>query len=347
MQEQINTVCQMLKQGQPCVMALVLHQAGSAPRAAGARMLIKPDGKILGTIGGGIMEANVIEAAREVFDSQKSITKTFDMTSTIVDSADMICGGRMEILIEYCTPEKELLRLFNDLRHELDRYRKCLLVTELMPLSGNTWQVRRALIRKNESIYGDAVIPVHLNAEIKANMANMRNPVLREIDGQRFFVEPYANMGTVYLFGAGHVALEVANLAKNVDFQTVVMDDRREFANSDRFVTADEVIVRPSFEHALEGLEIDEDSYMVILTRGHSYDNTVLRQVLRTSAGYIGMIGSTRKRDTIYKALQNEGVSARELERVHCPIGLAIKAQTPEEIAVSVVAELIQSRASQ
>jgi xanthine dehydrogenase accessory factor len=346
MHEQINTVCQMLKQEQPFVMALVLHQAGSTPRTAGVRMIIKPDGEILGTIGGGIMEANVIEAARKVFDSRKSITKTFDMTSAIINSTDMICGGRMEVLIEYCAPDKESLRLFNELRHELDLHRKCLLVTELLPLPGNTWQVRRALIRKNGSISGAAVIPKRLNAEIKANMTDMKNPVLRESDEQRFFIEPYADMGTVYLFGAGHVALQVANLAKIMDFQTVVMDDRHEFANSDRFVTADKVIVLPSFEQVFEGLEIDEDSYMVILTRGHSHDKTVLRQVLRTPAGYIGMIGSTRKRDTIYKALQNEGVSARELERVHCPVGLAIKAQTPQEIAVSIVAELIQERAS-
>jgi len=347
MQEWISSVCQISDQGQPCVMTLVLHQAGSTPRKAGTRMIIKPDGEILGTIGGGLMEANVIENAKEVFNTQESVIKTYDMTSAIVDSMDMICGGRMEILIEYCAPDKELFRLFNDLQNELAQHRKCLLVTELLPLSGNTWQVRRALIRKYGSISGAAVIPARLNAEIKANMTNMRNPVLREIDEQRFFIEPHGAMGTVYLFGAGHVALQVANLAKNMDFQTVVMDDRREFANSDRFVTADEVIVLSSFEQALEGLEIDEDSYMVILTRGHSHDKTVLRQVLSTPAGYIGMIGSTRKRDAIYKALQYEGVSTRELERVHCPIGLAINAQTPEEIAVSIVAELIKKRASQ
>jgi len=346
MQQQISAVCQMANQGQPFVMALVLHQEGPTPREAGVRMIIKPDGDILGTIGGGLMEADVIKTARKIFDTRKSVIKSFDMTSANVDSIDMICGGRMEILIEYCAPDKELFQLFNDLRHELAQRRKCLLVTELQPLPGNTWQVRRALIRKNGQISGAAVISARLNAEIKANMTNMRNPVFREMDEQRFFIEPYAAMGTVYLFGAGHVALQVANLAQNVDFQTVVLDDRREFANSDRFVNANDVIVLASFEQALEGLEIDADSYMVILTRGHSHDKTVLRQVLRTPAGYIGMIGSVRKRDAIYKALQNEGVSEHELQRMHSPIGLAIKAQTPEEIAVSIVAELIQKRAA-
>ncbi len=177
-------------------------------------------------------------------------------------------------------------------------------------------------------------------------MTKLRNPILREIDDRRFLIEPHTAMGTLYLFGAGHVALQVANLAQNVHFQTIVLDDRQEFANSDRFVTAAEVKVLSSFEQALEGLEIDNDSYMVILTRGHSHDKTVLRQALGAPARYIGMIGSTRKRDAIYKALRNEGVTARELERVHCPIGLAIKAQTPEEIAVSIVAELIRKRAA-
>jgi xanthine dehydrogenase accessory factor len=130
-----------------------------------------------------------------------------------------------------------------------------------------------------------------------------------------------------------------------VGFRTVVVDDRPEFANPSRFETAGEIRVVEDFAHAFTGLNADVDAYVVILTRGHRHDKTVLAQALRTQAVYIGMIGSRRKRDDVYAALLQEGFSGEDLQRVHCPIGIAIHAETPEEIAVSIVGELIAVRA--
>ncbi|MDY6791039.1 MAG: XdhC family protein [Thermodesulfobacteriota bacterium] len=346
MNKWIASVHRILDQEQLLIMATVLSQTGSTPRTAGTRMIILPDGEILGTIGGGIIEAKVIKTAGEMFGTNDAAIRTFDMTSEITDNMDMICGGQMEILIEPCVPDEDTLHVFESLLHELAQRCKSVLVTEMLVSSAETCRVRRALIRKDWSIVGTAVIQDSLKTEIDSAMTRGLTPVLREVDNSRFFIEPHAAATTVYLFGAGHVSLQVAILAKNVHFQTVILDDRHEFANHSRFVTADDVKVLPTFEHAIEGLEIDEVAYMVILTHGHSHDKTVLRQVLGTPAGYVGMIGSTKKRDAIYKALQDEGVSAGDLERVHCPIGLPIKAQTPEEIAVSIVAELIHARAA-
>ena len=153
-------------------------------------------------------------------------------------------------------------------------------------------------------------------------------------------------MGTVYLFGAGHVSQQVAHLTSMTHFRTVVLDDRVEFANRERFPGADEIRVPASLDAAFTGLAIDRDSYIVIVTRGHRYDKTVLQQALRTEAGYIGMIGSKGKRDAVYKTLLEEGRTSAELERVHSPIGLKIGGDTPEEIAVSIVAELIKERSA-
>jgi xanthine dehydrogenase accessory factor len=170
-------------------------------------------------------------------------------------------------------------------------------------------------------------------------------PQLVEDGGDLFLVEPLCHQGTVVIFGAGHIGQKLAPLTKLVGFNTVVLDDRAEFANRERFDSADEVLVVDSFDQALKDLDIDGDSYLVIVTRGHTHDKTVLSHALRSGAGYIGMIGSRRKRDAIYAALEMEGVSPGELQRVHCPIGLNIGAETPEEIAVCIVAELIQERA--
>jgi xanthine dehydrogenase accessory factor len=171
-----------------------------------------------------------------------------------------------------------------------------------------------------------------------------RQPDVVRYGEEDFLVEPLCSEGSVFIFGAGHIAGELAPLAKLVGFRTIVLDDRQEFASRARFPSADTVLVLDSFEKALDGLDIDEESYLVIVTRGHAHDKTVLGQALATKVGYIGMIGSRSKRDAVYEALLEEGLTRADFERVHSPIGLDIGAETPEEIAVSIVSELIQAR---
>jgi len=160
------------------------------------------------------------------------------------------------------------------------------------------------------------------------------------------FIERIDLTNRVILFGAGHVSDYVARLAKMVGFHVTVIDDREEFANKERFPEADSVIV-DGLETVFDQLVVTPASYIVILTRGHLFDKTVLEKSIETEAGYIGMIGSKRKRNLIYQSLLDKGVSKETLEKVYSPIGVAINAQTPEEIAVSIVAELIQERAQQ
>jgi xanthine dehydrogenase accessory factor len=151
---------------------------------------------------------------------------------------------------------------------------------------------------------------------------------------------------TLVVFGAGHVSMPTVELAAGVGFRVVVVDDRSEFANRERFAAAADILVPKDFSSAVSMLSIDNDTFVVIVTRGHSFDKEVLAGTLRTDAGYIGMIGSRRKRNAIYAALKKEGFTDTDLARVHCPIGLSIGAESPEEIAVSIVAELIQHRAA-
>ena len=175
--------------------------------------------------------------------------------------------------------------------------------------------------------------------------ASSTQPAVVDHEGERFFIEPLSSEGTVYIFGAGHIGQKLAQLTKFVGFRTVVLDDREEFANRELLGSADRIVVLSSFDDAMRDLTIDEESYLVIVTRGHVHDKTVLGQALRTRAGYIGMIGSRKKRDATYEVLAREGFTTQDFARVHSPIGLSIGAETPEEIAVSIVAELIQARA--
>ena len=156
-------------------------------------------------------------------------------------------------------------------------------------------------------------------------------------------LEPIFAEPTVYIFGAGHVSQQLAPLAKKVHFKVVVIDDREMFANRERFPDVDEVIVS-EFERCFDQLNIDDSSYIVIVTRGHLYDGFVLEQAVKTNARYIGMIGSKKKIQTLYQTFDGEGVSKETLNRVYAPIGLDINSETPEEIAVSIVAQLIKVR---
>ena len=193
-------------------------------------------------------------------------------------------------------------------------------------------------------IWGEFSYPVSWLDSLVVQAGRERLPKILKIETQRFFVEPAVSAATVYLFGAGHVSQQVALVASMVHFRTVVLDDRSEFANQERFPQADEVKVVTSFNQAFADLQIDSESYLVIVTRGHLHDKAVLAQALRTDAGYVGMIGSRRKRDMVYQALLKEGFSQHDIDRVHSPIGVNIGGETPEEIAVSIVAELIKER---
>ncbi len=337
MRKWVSAVNETLGRKQPLVMALILSQEGSTPRTTGTRMMIGADGYV-GTIGGGRIEASVMEIAREMLHKPGAVTISFDLTSEIADAMDMVCGGKLEILIDSIAPNETNRLFFSSLLQMLDQRQKGLMVTEL--LESGVLQVRRAILREDGVVIGTP----DFKMEIDSIPKKLRAPILIQSGDRRFFIEPVMAPGTVYLFGAGHVSLQTAILAKRVGFEVVVLDDRMEFANTSRFSDADDVRVPASFEIAFEGLEIHADSYLVILTRGHLHDKTVLQQALKTPAGYIGMIGSRKKRDAIYQALENEGFTAKDFQKVHCPIGLSIGAQTPEEIAVSIVAELIHAR---
>ncbi len=217
-------------------------------------MLVRDDGSIVGTVGGGCVEAEVWQAAREVMESEKPRTLTFNLNQNPKYDTGLVCGGTLDI-----------------------------------------------------------------------------------------FIEPVLPPASLYIFGAGHVALSLYRTAKNAGFDVSIIDDRESYANRERFPDAKEVIAE-DYDKAMSRLAPHETSYLVIVTRGHRDDMRVLRWAVQTQARYIGMIGSKRKTITIFRELVKEGLPENLFERVHAPVGLDIGALTPEEIAVAITAELIAVR---
>jgi xanthine dehydrogenase accessory factor len=344
MTEIYQECCELLQMGQPVVIATVFEAKGSAPRVAGARMLVRREGSICGTIGGGRLEHDAVQLSKALFEKKESATYSFDLTGNDVAGMDMICGGKGEVWLHYFAASGQELKVCKAIQSVLKSRQKAWLVTEIKgPSGGETRQF--ALLDESNGVHGALQLSPDLVRQWAGQKA-LAAIFTEEFGGSRFLVEQIRPQRTVVIFGAGHVSQQVAPLCEKVGFRVVVLDDRAEYASQSRFTAETEVRVLASFDDWAE-LVIDESCYIVILTRGHIHDKTVLGLALQTSASYIGMIGSRRKRDKIYQALREEGIPQEQIARVHSPIGLDIGAETPEELAVSIVGELIQLRAAE
>lgn len=334
-----------LLQGKELVVVTIISDSGSTPRTSGSRMIVYRDGRISGTIGGGAVEGDVIQSALCLFKTRGAIIATYDLSQT-GDTAqtDLICGGQVQILIEHVSVSDKSIKVYGEAYQEIKISQPFFWVGKITR-NGDHWQVERAVQNARNKFFGSFQLKHDLQKMLETDNFSPQKTSFFEIGGQSFLIEPILPPETVYLIGAGHVTKEIASLSKQVGFRTLVFDDRAAFANLNRFPDADEIHVCPEFSGIFEEHEINDASYIIIVTRGHYFDKEVLAQALQTKAGYIGMIGSLRKRDSIYKILIDEGFDQSALDRVFCPIGLPIEAETPAEIGVSVVAQLIHHRA--
>ena len=338
-------MAELLRKGESLVVATIFDKTGSAPRSDGSKMVVRSNGSIMGSVGGGRLEAEALQLAAGIFQSKQSLFQSFDLSGEDAAGMAMICGGQGEILLDYIDENDETSRiLFEDAATLLEQGRKAWLITALGdPKQNNLPAHQQCLVRQDGTMIGKIDGDPAFLAKLLSGPGKLS--IHAEVcENRRFLVEPIRHGGTVYIFGAGHVSQKIAPLAETVGFKTVVLDDRKEYANRARFVEPTELILLESFSR-LPDLGIDENSYLVIVTRGHLHDKVVLEQAMRSKAGYIGMIGSRRKRDKLYEVLLQQGFVKSELDRVYSPIGTEIKAETPEELGVSIVGELIKVRA--
>ncbi len=342
MREIVDEVLAELRAGHDLALVRLVSDQGSTPRAAGAEMLVRRDGSIAGTIGGGLLEATMMRQAAEVLDRGRSETSAFRLRGRDVDSADeMVCGGSAEVLIAYVAPgDPTLAEVCAALRAAEAERRRAWLFTVLPRDDGGA--VEHCLLHEDGTVVGNAPCDVDALRKTVGKIAVHGTASLP--DGRDVVVEAVDPPVTAIVCGAGHVGRALAPVAANAGWRVLVLDDREEFAAPDRFPGA-QVELIASFDGCLSRLPIDEQSYIVIVTRGHTHDVTVLEQALRTPARYIGLMSSRTKVRRITEALRDKGFGDDELARLRSPIGLPIGAETPAELAVSIVAEMIQVRA--
>jgi xanthine dehydrogenase accessory factor len=284
-------------------------------------------------------------AAEIIAERGPSALMPFDLTVGDVDGMDMICGGRAELFLDHLLPTEENTDLFKQWDLLTAKRRSGAFVTAVTTAKDRVDRVCRAVMVDGEVAAGDLSLPPAALAAVAREARRARSLKTLALGDALVIIEPSAGHHGAFLFGAGHVAQPTSHLCALVGFDVTVLDDRASFASADRFPGARQVRVLESFDDAFSGLRVERNAFIVIFTRGHRHDQTVLHQALKTRAGYIGMIGSRRKRDAVFEALRKAGHSRQAIERVRSPIGLAIGAKSPEEIAVSIVAEMIQERA--
>lgn len=324
MRELLKQTVERLSLGQRVVWCVILSAQGSTPRGAGAKMAVFEDGTICGTVGGGAVEHQAIGLARSM--GEQAFVRGFRLHSGGSEDTGMVCGGSVEIAFL-----------------PLSARSRALLEEQLKSLStpGDHWL---RLDIEPDGSFGHAVID-DLNAHSSPGAERpSRTPTLeRKSGGGWTFSEPVSRNYRVWIFGGGHVSAALVPVLLPLGFPVTVFDSRPELALPERFPGAE--VLCGDFNDFSDKLTITARDYVVVMTPGHEMDLEVLRQALRTPATYVGCIGSRRKTAYVNQKLREEGFSAADLARIHAPIGLPIQARTPEEISISIAAELILHRA--
>nr|WP_319373495.1 XdhC/CoxI family protein [uncultured Methanobacterium sp.] len=321
-----------MDEGKTGSIATIITRDGSSPRDVGAKMFIGEDGKIHDTIGGGGLEYKVQKQAMTTMGHKEPQLIKIKMDGEEVASDGMICGGNVEVFLE---PALEKHRqLYQRLEHLEKNGKKGVLITSLRG------EFMKTLIEMDMSITGDPLDASNDSALFQNNIRNITPQIT-----SKTLVETIHPSPPLYIFGAGHVSQFITPLATNVGFQVTVIDDRHQFASRERFPDAHHVIVE-DFQEVFNKLRFTGEEYVVIVTRGHQNDRDVLEESLKRETKYLGMIGSRRKVKMILEHMKECGYPPEKVNNVHSPIGLSIKAETPQEIAVSIVGELITVRRS-
>jgi xanthine dehydrogenase accessory factor len=343
MQEILRQTQAMLATGEPFALVTLIGEEGSTPRAAGAEMLVRSDGSIAGTVGGGMLEATAIKEARAAIEDRSSSLLTMELKGHAVEDQQMLCGGRARLLVSFVpASDPELSGACSALLASLESGRSASFITlfRCVPDSGCT--VSHAVVEEGRVTSGMAIEPADV-ATLAASHEHTSRLELR--DGREVHTEQIEPPPMVLMCGAGHVGQAVAPVAAGVGFDVAVIDDRPEFASAERFPATVRLIVPPDLDHAFASVRLGERSYVIVATRGHTHDFTILQQALRSPAAYIGLMASSRKRRRFFETLLERGFTQADIERIHSPVGLAIGAETPAELAVSIVAELVKVRA--
>ncbi len=328
----------LLGKGEPFVLATVVRTKGSTPQKPGAKLLIRRDGSTVGTLGGGCVEADIWAEARTILDENLGLQlRRFVLNEEIAAKDGLVCGGNMDILIDPIADQPEMEDYVHEILAAYHGQGDRALATLTSQGSG------KLFIRADGSTVGSLGAPDRDAKAVEAAIELMpkgRERWVESADGASIYVETFTNPTTVVIAGGGHVGKAIYTMAKFVGFKVIIVDDRPQFANEERFPDADEIVI-DDFDKGLRSLNLTPNCYVIVATRGHKLDDVALAEAARSNAGYVGLLGSRRKAVMIFRDLLRQGISEERMRQIHAPVGLDLGGRTPDEIAVSIVAEIV------
>ena len=313
-----NFIAARLRRGESVMLLVVAESTGSSPGRAGYKMAVAADGELCGSIGGGVMEVRLVEHAKSMLSEPGAIATGFPATilmeqvhqKNAVNRSGMICSGRQTVLFKTLT--------------SADANTVNTIVESHLPSKPVTFEIS------------------NLKFQIVENSANNSQKYFSRSSQTDFvYQERLGSANNLYIIGGGHCALALSELISRLDFHIRIFDDRPELNTLDKNDFADEVTILDGYEELSENVESDEDTYLVVMTLGYASDAVVIRQLVGRDFKYFGVLGSKAKMATLMKELLAEGIDEQRLARIRTPIGLPINSRTPEEIAISIAAEII------
>ncbi len=349
MQEVFREAVDRLGNGDPVVIATVIRTKGSTPQKPGSKLLVRSDGRGVGTLGGGCVEGDIWFAAKELLKrGGRAEYRDYELNEDLAARDGLVCGGTMYFLIDPIYEPGDYLRYATEIDQAYRGGAAVALASLTRPPDGTDTPIGAKLFIREDSTtegsLGDSGLDQDAVKRAAALMAQGKNEYVVAKSGAEYFLEAFTTPPQLVICGAGHVAKAIAPLAKSVGFLVFVTDDREEFANKDRFPDADIILANLLPEDAIPQLPINANTFIIVATRGHRSDNTALAAAARTPARYVGLMGSRRKTILIYEDLMRAGIPLERIKEIRSPVGLDIRARTPEEIAVSIVAEMLMFR---
>ena len=329
------------------MLATVVRTKGSTPQKAGAMLLVRQDGTGVGTLGGGCVEGDIWFAAKEILRLNGGAEfKDYYLNEDIAARDGLVCGGTMYFYLQPLREPDDFLPVGSEIVEAYDGGQPVSLATVVNTKEGGPALGAKLLLRSDGSVTGSlGTAELDTQAiEVAERVADVgSNEAFSLADGTEVFVEGFTTPPTLVMVGGGHVGKATADLAYSLGYRVYVVDDRPEFSNEERFPNAEETVVA-TYDKWTDHLDLNVNSFVVVATRGHRFDDMALESALKTRARYIGVLGSRRKTIMIYRRLLKQGVPLERIKEVYAPIGLNIGALEPEELAVSIMSEIIMVR---
>jgi xanthine dehydrogenase accessory factor len=348
MHEVFREAVNLLEKDDQLVVATVIRTKGSTPQKPGAKLLVRKDGSGVGTLGGGCVEGDIWFAASQLMKRGGSAQyREYQLNEDLAADDGLVCGGTMFFLIDPIYKPEDYLDYAKEIEAAYRGEGAVAVANLIKPVPGSDVPLgSKMFIREDghtEGTLGDSDMDDAAKDKAFELMVHGKNEYIIAENGAEYFVEAFTTPPQLVICGGGHVSKSIAAHAKPLGFRLFITDDREEFANKQRFPEAD-MIVAKNPEEALKELPINPNTFIIVATRGHKFDNVALSAAAATSARYVGLMGSKRKTILIYEDLVRMGISLDRLQEIRSPIGLDISARTPEEIAISIIGEILMFR---